>query len=161
MTLKNSFLILFLAVIFISCDKKRVFDQYKTVGDAWQKDSIATFTFNNQDTTKRYDLFVNLRSNNDYAFNNIFLIVSLEAPGGLTKVDTLQYQMAEPDGKLMGEGFSDVKESKLFYKEKHKFSVLGDYKIGIQQAVRQSGKVAGEKELKGITEVGFRIEKIE
>lgn len=161
MTLKNSFLILFLAVIFVSCDKKRVFDQYKTVGDAWQKDSIATFTFNNQDTTKRYDLFVNLRSNNDYAFNNIFLIVSLEAPGGLTKVDTLQYQMAEPDGKLMGEGFSDVKESKLFYKEKHKFSVLGDYKIGIQQAVRQSGKVAGEKELKGITEVGFRIEKIE
>lgn len=161
MTLKNSFLILSLAVIFVSCDKKRVFDQYKTVGDAWQKDSIATFTFNNQDTTKRYDLFVNLRSNNDYAFNNIFLIVSLEAPGGLTKVDTLQYQMAEPDGKLMGEGFSDVKESKLFYKEKHKFSVLGDYKIGIQQAVRQSGKVAGEKELKGITEVGFRIEKIE
>ena len=161
MTLKNSFLILFLAVIFVSCDKKRVFDQYKTVGDAWQKDSIATFTFNNQDTTKRYDLFVNLRSNNDYAFNNIFLIVSLEAPGGLTKVDTLQYQMAEPDGKLMGEGFSDVKESKLFYKEKHKFSVLGDYKIGIQQAVRQSGKVAGEKELKGITEVGFRIEKID
>ena len=161
MTLKNSFLILFLAVIFVSCDKKRVFDQYKTVGDAWQKDSIATFTFNNQDTTKRYDLFVNLRSNNDYAFNNIFLIVSLEAPGGLTKVDTLQYQMAEPDGKLMGEGFSDVKESKLFYKEKHKFSVLGDYKIGIQQAVRQSGKVAGEKELKGITEVGFKIEKIE
>lgn len=161
MTLKNSFLILFLTLILVSCDKKRVFDQYKTVGDAWQKDSIATFTFNNQDTTKRYDLFVNLRSNNDYAFNNIFLIVSLEAPGGLTKVDTLQYQMAEPDGKLMGEGFSDVKESKLFYKEKHKFSVLGDYKIGIQQAVRQSGKVAGEKELKGITEVGFRIEKIE
>lgn len=161
MTLKNSFLILFLTLILVSCDKKRVFDQYKTVGDAWQKDSIAAFTFNNQDTTKRYDLFVNLRSNNDYAFNNIFLIVSLEAPGGLTKVDTLQYQMAEPDGKLMGEGFSDVKESKLFYKEKHKFSVLGDYKIGIQQAVRQSGKVAGEKELKGITEVGFRIEKIE
>ena len=161
MTLKNSFLILFLVLILVSCDKKRVFDQYKTVGDAWQKDSIATFTFNNQDTTKRYDLFVNLRSNNDYAFNNIFLIVSLEAPGGLTKVDTLQYQMAEPDGKLMGEGFSDVKESKLFYKEKHKFSVLGDYKIGIQQAVRKSGKVAGEKELKGLTEVGFRIETIE
>lgn len=161
MTLKNSFLILLFAILLISCDKKRVFDQYKTVGDAWQKDSIANFVFNNQDTTDRYDLFVNLRSNNDYAFNNIFLIVSLEAPGGLTKVDTLEYKMAEPDGKLMGEGFSDVKESKLFYKEKEKFPILGDYKIGIQQAVRQSGKVAGEKELEGITEVGFRIEKIE
>lgn len=161
MILRNSFLILFATLLLVSCDKKRVFDQYKTVGDAWQKDSIASFTYNNQDTTERYDLFLNLRSNNDYPFNNIFLIVSVEAPGGLTKVDTLQYQMAEADGKLMGEGFSDVKESKLFYKEKFKFSAIGDYKIGIQQAVRQSGKVAGEKELKGITEVGFRIEKLD
>lgn len=161
MTLKNSFLILFFAILLISCDKKRVFDQYKTVGDAWQKDSIASFVYNSQDTTDRYDLFLNLRSNNDYPFNNIFLIVSLEEPGGLTKVDTLEYKMADGDGKLLGEGFSDVKESKLFYKEKHKFSAIGDYKIGIQHAVRKSGKVAGEKELKGITEVGFRIEKIE
>jgi gliding motility-associated lipoprotein GldH len=161
MILRNSFLVLFAMLLLVSCDKKRVFDQYKTVGDAWQKDSIASFTYNNQDTTERYDLFLNLRSNNDYQFNNIFLIVSMEAPGGLTKVDTLQYKMADEDGKLMGEGFSDVKESKLFYKEKYKFSAIGDYKIGIQQAVRQSGKVAGEKELKGITEVGFRIEKLD
>jgi len=161
MILRNSFLILFATLLLVSCDKKRVFDQYKTVGDAWQKDSIASFTYNNQDTTERYDLFLNLRSNSDYAYNNIFLIVSMEAPGGMTKVDTLQYQMAEADGKLMGEGFSDVKESKLFYKEKYKFSAIGDYKIAIQQAVRQSGKVAGEKELKGITEVGFRIEKLD
>ncbi len=161
MILRNSFLILFTVLLLVSCDKKRVFDQYKTVGEAWQKDSIASFTYNNQDTTERYDLFLNLRSNNDYPFNNIFLIVSMETPGGMTKVDTLQYQMAEADGKLLGEGFSDVKESKLFYKEKYKFSAIGDYKIGIQQAVRQSGKVAGEKELKGITEVGFRIEKLD
>lgn len=166
MILRNSFLILFASLLLISCDKKRVFDQYKTVGDAWQKDSIANFTYNNQDTTERFDLFLNLRSNNDYQFNNIFLIVSMEAPGGLTKVDTLEYKMAEADGKLLGEkllgkGFSDIKESKLFYKEKYKFSTIGDYKIGIQQAVRQSGKVAGEKELKGITEVGFRIEKLD
>jgi len=161
MILRNSFLILFTVLLLVSCDKKRVFDQYKTVGEAWQKDSIANFTYNNQDTTERYDLFLNLRSNNDYPFNNIFLIVSMETPGGMTKVDTLQYQMAEADGKLLGEGFSDVKESKLFYKEKYKFSAIGDYKIGIQQAIRQSGKVAGEKELKGITEVGFRIEKLD
>ena len=161
MILRNSFLVLFAMLLLVSCDKKRVFDQYKTVGDAWQKDSIASFTYNNQDTTERYDLFLNLRSNNDYQFNNIFLIVLMEAPGGLTKIDTLQYKMADEDGKLMGEGFSDVKESKLFYKEKYKFSAIGDYKIGIQQAVRQSGKVAGEKELKGITEVGFRIEKLD
>jgi hypothetical protein len=41
------------------------------------------------------------------------------------------------------------------------FKLKGDYKIHIQQAVRQTGKVAGVNDLKGITEIGFRIESIE
>ncbi|MCY1234618.1 Gliding motility lipoprotein GldH [compost metagenome] len=85
----------------------------------------------------------------------------MEAPGGLTKVDTLEYQMANPDGTLLGSGFSDIKESKLYFKEKYKFQSVGDYKIGIQQAVRQTGKVAGVQELAGVTEVGFRVEKLD
>lgn len=161
MNLKNSLLFVFTVLLLVSCDKKRVFDQYKSLGKTWHKDSTALFTYNNQDTTKAYDLFVNLRSNNDYPFNNIFLIVAMEAPGGLTKVDTLEYQMANPDGTLLGSGFSDVKESKLYFKEKYKFQSVGDYKIGIQQAVRQTGKVAGVQELAGVTEVGFRVEKLD
>lgn len=161
MNLKNSLLFVFTVLLLVSCDKKRVFDQYKSLGKTWHKDSIALFTYNNQDTTKAYDLFVNLRSNNDYPFNNIFLIVAMEAPGGLTKVDTLEYQMANPDGTLLGNGFSDIKESKLYFKEKYKFQSVGDYKIGIQQAVRQTGKVAGVQELAGVTEVGFRVEKLD
>lgn len=161
MSLRNSLLFIFAAVLLVSCDKKRVFDQYKSLGKTWHKDSIASFTYNNQDTTKAYDLFVNLRSNNDYPFNNIFLIVAMEAPGGLTKVDTLEYQMANPDGSLLGSGFSDVKESKLYFKGKYKFQSVGDYKIGIRQAVRQTGKVAGVQELAGVTEVGFRVEKLD
>lgn len=161
MSLKNSLLFVFAAILLVSCDKKRVFDQYKSVGKEWHKDSIASFTYNNQDTTKAYNLFINLRSNNDFPFNNIFLIVAMEAPGGLTKVDTLEYQMSNPDGTLLGDGFSDVKESKLYFKEKYKFKSLGDYKIGIMQALRQTGKVNGVESLAGVTEVGFRIEKLD
>ncbi len=145
--------------MMVSCDKKRVFDQYVSYGDTWPKDSVANFVFNNPDTLKTYDLFVNLRSNDDYAFNNIFLIVKIEAPKGLTKVDTLQYKMTNPDGTLLGEGFTDVKESKLFFKENYKFSAIGDHQISVSQAMRKTGQLDGEKELEGITEVGFRIEK--
>ena len=98
-----------------------------------------------------------MRTNNNYPFNNLFLIVSLELPNGFTKVDTLEYQMANPDGTLLGDGFSDIKESKLYYKEKVKFR--GKYKVHIKQAVRENGKVPGVNTLEGITEVGFRIEK--
>ena len=86
------------------------------------------------------------------------MLVSLENPDGLTKVDTLEYAMANPDGTLLGDGFSDTKESKLFYKENLNFDKKGKYKIRIQQAIRQTGKTVGVKELDGISEVGLRIE---
>lgn len=157
MRIGNSALLLLVVYLFFSCDKKRVFDEYKSVGNAWNKDSIVTFDLPELDSSKQYDLFVNLRANNNYPFNNLFLIVSLELPNGFTKVDTLEYQMANPDGTLLGDGFSDIKESKLFYKEKVKFR--GKYKVHIKQAVRENGKVPGVNALEGITEVGFRIEK--
>ena len=159
MRIRNSAILVLFLIIFFSCDKKRVFDEYKSVGTAWHKDSIVSFNLPELDTTKRYNLFVTLRNNNDYPFNNLFLIVGIEMPNGFTKVDTLEYQMANPDGTLMGDGFSDIKESKLFFKEKVRFR--GKYKVNIKQAVRENGKVPGVTALEGITEVGFRIENIE
>ena len=156
MRIKNSVLLLLVAVLLFSCDKKRVFDEYKSVGNAWNKDSIVTFDLPVLDSTKRYNLFVNLRDNNSYKYNNLFLIVSLESQNGYTKVDTLEYQMAAPDGTLLGDGFTDVKESKLYYKDNVRFR--GKYKVHIKQAVRENGKVPGVTLLEGITEVGFRIE---
>ena len=129
------------------------------MGNSWNKDSIVTFDLPELDSTKQYNLFVNLRDNDNYQFNNLFLIVAMERPNGFTKVDTLEYQMTNPDGTLLGDGFLDIKESKLFYKEKIKLK--GKYKVHIKQAVRENGKVPGVTALEGITEVGFRIEKID
>ena len=156
MRIKNSLLLLLVTVLLFSCDKKRVFDEYKSVGSAWNKDSIVTFDLPVLDSTKRYNLFVNLRDNNNYKYNNLFLIVSLELPNGFTKVDTLEYQMAETDGTLLGNGFTDIKESQLYYKENVR--LRGKYKVHIKQAVRENGKVPGVAFLEGITEIGFRIE---
>jgi len=161
MKIKNSFLLLLVAIFIISCDKKRVFDEYKSVGNSWHKDSVVTFKLPQFDYSKKYNLYVNVRDNNNYPFNNLFLIVALEQPNKKTLVDTLEYQMANPDGTLLGEGFSDVKESKLFYKGKEEFKLKGEYKIHIKQAVRQTGKVAGVDNLKGITEIGFRVESLD
>ncbi|HEY4618593.1 MAG TPA: gliding motility lipoprotein GldH [Flavobacterium sp.] len=159
MRLKSSFFILLTVILLYSCDKKRVFDEYKTVGSGWHKDSVITFDLPILDSTKRYNLYINLRDNNNYQYSNLFLIVSMEKPNGYTKVDTLEYQMASPDGTLLGDGFTDIKESKLFYKENVKFR--GKYKVHIKQAVRETAKIPGVTLLEGITDVGLRIENIE
>lgn len=161
MKIKNSILFVFVLFLIVSCDKKRVFDEYKSVGNAWHKDSIVTFDLPKLDPKKSFNMYVNVRDNDDYPFNNLFLIVSLEQPNHQVKVDTLEYQMTNPDGTLLGDGFSDIKESKLFYKNKVTLTQKGIYKIHIRQANRQTGKIEGVTSLPGISDVGFRIESTE
>jgi len=158
MKIKNSILFVLLLFLVISCDKKRVFDDYKSVGKNWNKDSIVTFNLPKLNPKKAYNLYVNVRDNDKYPFNNLFLIVSLEQPNRKVQVDTLEYQMTNPDGTLLGEGFSDIKENKLFYKENVNFTQKGLYKIHIKHAVRQTGKIEGVATLPGISDVGLRIE---
>jgi gliding motility-associated lipoprotein GldH len=131
MSRNNRFLIFgfALALLFVSCDKNRIFDEYKEIDGSWHKKQKVTFAFEQKDTVQDYNMFVNIRNNDDYPYNNLFLIVSMLQPDGVTKVDTLEYQMANPDGSLMGEGFSDVKESKLWYKENTKFPKVGKYVV--------------------------------
>ncbi len=160
MPLKSSALLAIIGLLFCSCDKQRVFDNYHELGGIWKKDSIVTFALPTIDTTKSYNVFVNLRANNKYPYNNIYLIVTTENSKGKTTVDTLEYMMADPDGNLLGNGFSDIKESKLVFKQNQKFG-SGDYKVHIQQANRQTGKIVGIENLEGITEVGLRIENLE
>lgn len=91
----------------------------------------------------------------------MFLIVEMDYPNGKTVKDTLEYKMADPNGKLLGTGFTDIKENKLWYKgykEPFVFNEVGTYKISIQHAMRQNGQVNGIDNLEGITDIGFRIE---
>lgn len=158
----NLFLASFLlSVVVLSCDSKLVFDEYQSLPNAWSKDNEVSFKFKAPDTINVYNLFVNLRNNNDYQFSNLYLITGLEYPNGKTYIDTLEYKMAEPNGELLGEGFTDVKENKLWYKGykiPFKFTETGNYTFKVQQAMRKYGAVEGVDDLEGITEVGFRIE---
>jgi len=146
----------------ISCDSKAVYDTYKTLPNEWHKDSVTRFSFKAPDTLVNYNLYVNLRNTNEYRYSNLFLIVELNYPNGKVVKDTLEYKMAAPNGELLGAGFSDVKENKLWFrgfKEKFQFSEEGEYNVNIQHAMRKNGEVKGITDLKGITEVGFRVEK--
>ena len=161
--LRNNLALFFLVVFFVftSCDPNRVFDVYKPVANKWHKDSVVSFNIKAPDSTNAYNLFVNLRNTNAYKYNNLFLIVEMVFPHGKTVKDTLEYKMADPTGKLLGAGVTDIKENKLWYKEQVVFNEKGEYVVKIQHAMRENGKVNGVVELEGITDVGFRIEKPE
>ena len=161
--LKKISWIVLLVIACYSCDSNRVFDEYKSVPDYWNKDNATSFKLTAPDTINKYNLFVNLRNTDAYKYSNLFLIVELNYPNGKIVKDTIEYKMAAADGKLLGTGFTDVKENKLWYKGYETpfvFDESGDYTINIQHAMRENGKVEGVTNLEGITDIGFRVESI-
>ncbi len=157
---KITFIFIMLFGIF-SCSKNMEFDQYQSMeNDQWHKDSIVSFYIVSNDTIGKKNIDINIRNNKDYAFSNLFLIVGIKFPDNYQIVDTLEYEMTSPEGHYLGTGFSDIKENKLEYKTNVVFPVKGTYKISVQQAMRKTKDIEGLVYLKGITDVGLQIEKI-
>ena len=150
---------LLIPIAFFSCEPKNVvFNQTVALDGYWGDNEVLEFKLPQLDSLKNYDLFLNVRNTNDYKFNNIFMIVSMNFPHGKTITDTLEYRMANPDGSWMGHGIGNIKENKLWYKEGVQFHEEGNYTVSIGQAMRNNGAVEGVKKLDGITDVGFTVE---
>ncbi|WP_035334995.1 gliding motility lipoprotein GldH [Dokdonia sp. PRO95] len=150
-----------LIVVCISCDSKQVYHSYTSLGSSWDINEPVVLEVNELDSVPLYDAFITVRNNNQYPYSNLFLITEMQFPKGRTYTDTLEYEMANPDGTWMGTGFGDIKESKLLYREGVRFRESGTYTFTIKHAVRKNGNIAGDAYLEGITEVGLRIEKQE
>ncbi len=152
---------LVLVSLLFSCDSKVSYSEYVPLSDGWASHKPITFQIEVKDTVSKKNLFIMLRNDEHYEFSNLFLIAKMELPDSDKMiVDTLEYEMATPEGKWLGDGFSAVKESKLWYKEYYRFPAKGKYIIKIEQAMRKIGQNEGVPILKGITEVGFREEEV-
>lgn len=158
--MRNSIAFIALLFLIVSCDTGVVVSKTKALPGVWNKDVVVNFEVPQLDSLKKYNVFLHLRNSNEYKFNNLFLIVSMDFPHGKTVTDTLEYRMANPDGSWLGEGLGSIKESKFWYKEDVSFFEEGIYAISIEQAVRNNGEVDGVTNLEGITDVGFSIEEV-
>lgn len=155
----DKLLALFLFALFlVSCESNTIFSETRAMEGYWGQDEVVEFNLPQLDSLKNYNLFLNIRNTNEYKYNNIFLIVSINFPHGKTVTDTLEYRMANPDGSWMGQGIGNVKENKLWFKEGVRFFEDGNYSITVEQAMRNNGSVEGVRKLEGITDVGLSIE---
>lgn len=142
----------------VSCNTSMVKSEYRaTDGGLWNKDDVLEFTFEELDTLQQHDVFINVRNDETFPYNNLFLIAELNFPDGNIVTDTLEYEMALPDGTWLGQGYGSLKESKLWYKENIVFSTSGVYTLRVSHAMRKNGSVNGVVNLEGITDVGFEI----
>lgn len=139
---------------FTACDTNRVFEEYQPIYEGnWHKDSLVVFDIPISDTLQNNNLYINIRNDISYGYSNLWLFVRIEQPGGMAVKDTFEMVLAEPSGKWLGEGFGGLKTRQAMYRSNVFFPDSGDYKISIEQGMR-------ETILEGISDVGFRVEKM-
>ena len=146
--------VVFVLTIFSACDKNLIFEKYQPISESgWHKDSPAMFTIPITDTLQNHNLYINVRNDIEYNFSNLWLFIEINQPGKTGITDTLEILLATPAGKWLGDGFGGIKTRQVKYKGGVYFPVSGNYKINIQHGMR-------DELLEGITDIGFRVEKM-
>jgi gliding motility-associated lipoprotein GldH len=142
------------AVILVSaCDSKRFYEENKPlVKGIWKTEDKARFDVQISDTLTRYNFFLNVRNSTDYPYSNLYLFIHTTNPSGKKAQDTLECQLADYQGKWFGSGFGSIKFNRFLIQKGISFRQKGRYSFEIEQAMRA-------KELKGIMDIGIRIEK--
>jgi gliding motility-associated lipoprotein GldH len=105
------------------------------------------------DTVSKTNVSFTIRTGSDYPFRNIFLFVTASSPDGKSITDTLEYELADEKGNWFGKGSGDVHELNLPYRSNVFFPLKGNYVFKIQHGMRTV-------DLKGVYDIGVRIEKI-
>jgi len=140
-----------IGMFLVECDSPHYYQQLESTKDNWDKDAALNFTFEVKDTVATYDFYLLSRNNNQYPYSNLYLITELRMPEGEKYRDTLQYFLAYPDGKWIGQGNS-LKELYLLYRENISFKDTGKYKLQVWHGMR-------EDRLIGIEDLSLIVEK--
>ena len=139
-------------LICISCNNTEyVYEKIETINAGlWNKNHTVSFIVPANDSLKYYDLQVYIRNRNDYSYSNLYLFITVTAPTGATVTDTIQYILANNEGKWIGKGFSQLWDNRFPFRNNVRFGNKGNYVFNIKHGMR-------EDELIGITDVGVSL----
>jgi len=140
-----------LVFLLFSCDRKRVYEDFFTTSGGWNKDSIANFKVDIKNTSINYNLMINCRNLVNYPYSNLWLFINIISPDSMAIRDTLEFQLAQPNGKWTGKGTGGVYENQFWYRANIFFPNSGNYQIQIQHGMR-------DENLRGLKDIGVRIE---
>ncbi len=121
----------------------------------WQSSFRPVFKFIINDTTVPYQLYIILRHNDRYNYNNIWLNLYAQVPGEAAQKFTVELPLATNEKGWLGSGMDDLYEHRIALTldpNKFNFRKAGTYTFTIEHIMR-------EEPLENVMNVGVRIEK--
>jgi gliding motility-associated lipoprotein GldH len=150
--LARFFSLLLFVGIFSSCIDEAIVDVYREISNRrWSYIKKVSVPVKIEDSSKAYNVYMNLRHTADYKYSNIFVLIHQIAPGGKKTTERKEFQLAYPDGEWLGSGSGNIYTHQLLFKENHIFPAPGTYVLEFEQNMR-------DNPLKEIRDVGLRVE---
>jgi gliding motility-associated lipoprotein GldH len=139
-----------------SCTKIDLYEKVATIPDhEWKGSFRPSFTFEITDTTAPYQLYVILRHNQKYNYNNIWVTLHTKSPDGTVSKAQYELPLATNEKGWLGTGMDDLYEHRIALtplNQQFYFKKAGTYTFSLEHVMR-------EEPLKNVMNVGLRIEK--
>jgi len=142
-------------LLLTSCIKSDLFEKNTPIpGQAWEYSFKPTIVFDITDTVSSYNIFIVVRHTDAFRYNNLWIRIKSSAPGD-SATTTQQFDLPlATQNRWTGTGMDDIYEHRiLLYRRPVKFFRSGQYKVSIEQVMR-------ENPLPNILNVGLRLEKV-
>lgn len=137
-----------------SCKQLDTFEQ--TVffpAHQWASKNQPSFQFEIKDTISRYNIYVVIRHEDAYHFNNLWLNIITTAPSEKPITQKVNLQLANNSTGWLGSGMDDVFDHRIRITNSPIHLKKGVYQFSLQQIMR-------ENPLPAMLNAGIRVEKI-
>jgi gliding motility-associated lipoprotein GldH len=141
-------------ICFSACDPGRLYEENKTIeNSSWYYKNYIPFDTQIRDTSRLYNVLVNLRVSSDYRYSNIFMWVHVTNPEKKTDQRRIEIKLADERGKWLGSGLGDIYDYQFPVLQQVKFPKSGFYRFELEQNMR-------DDTLLHVKSVGVRIEEV-
>lgn len=120
----------------------------------WGNNNKPSFTFNIEDTASAYHIYVIIRHEDAYHYNNIWLNISTQAPKDTIKTQLVNVTIANNTKGWLGTGMDDVFDHRARITRVPVKLKKGTYTFTLQQQMR-------EEPLQFVLNAGIRVEKVQ
>jgi gliding motility-associated lipoprotein GldH len=144
-------LVILMVLTFTSCLEGIIYEKDFAIEDSgWSENDTLHYSFEVNDTTKYTDIYLHLRIDNDYPFNNCYTHVELLGPNGQKIQEVRSFDLADKSGKWKGKGYGALISFEFPFFKHLELTDVGEYSINIRQYMRVNT-------LPGVHDVGIRV----
>ncbi|MEJ7911625.1 MAG: gliding motility lipoprotein GldH [Chitinophagaceae bacterium] len=143
-------------LVFFSCTTIDLYEKVATIpAHQWKTSFKPSFTFIITDTAAPYQLFIVLRHNSQYNYNNIWVNLHTKSPDGSSAKVPYELPLATNERGWLGTGMDDLYEHRIALtplNQNFYFKKGGAYTFTLEHIMR-------EDPLQHVMNVGLRVEK--